>query len=259
LSKILLFDVENSPSLAYIWRLFDEVNSMDFVESDWYILCWAAKWLGKKTIHSASIIDFEDSYMNDAQDDKQCLLALWELLNETDVVVAHNGKRFDVRKINARFIYWGIKPPKPYRVVDTLQIAREYFSFTSNRLGDLGEFLGCGGKVSQGTFKEMWKGCMQGCPNQWRKMIRYCKGDIDLLEKVYLKIRPYAASHVNVAVYDPKGKLQCVKCGSYKILEQGYHYTNVSKFKSYSCKDCGGWSRARLCEPGEKTRTVGGL
>ena len=72
------------------------------------------------------------------------------MFDEADVVIAHNGDKFDMRKANARFGHY--EPPMPVQQVDTLKVARKYFKFESNKLGDLGEHLGLGNKEVTGGF-----------------------------------------------------------------------------------------------------------
>ena len=242
--KILLFDIENAPNTAYIWGLWQEVISQDMLDQNWFMLCWAAKWLGNKEIYSSALVDFPKNYKRDKEDDKLILQKLWQLLDEADIVIAHNGKKFDVRKANARFIMNNMPPPSPFKVVDTLQEARKYFFFTSNKLNDLGKYLGVGQKVETGGFK-LWKQCMDGDLKAWDKMVKYCKNDIILLEKIYLKLRPYMETHPNINLYSHDIDNKCPKCGSDKIKKEGFSYTSVSKYQRYSCRSCGGWFRDR--------------
>jgi len=244
LPKILFFDIENAPNTAYIWGLWQETTSEKMVDSTWYMLCWAAKWLGEPKIYSSSLIDFPGYYSKYPEDDAKILKTLWKLLDAADIVVAHNGKKFDVRKANARFIMNGMTPPSPYKVVDTLEAARKYFYFTSNKLDDLGKYLKVGCKLETGGF-ELWRQCMRGNKRAWQKMVRYCKNDILLLEKVYLKLRPYMTSHPNLVVYEDSEEEKCPKCGSTELKKRGLAYTNVGKYQKYRCVSCGGWCRGK--------------
>jgi hypothetical protein len=243
--KILLLDIETAPSVAYVWSLWSEVNSMDFVAEDWYILCWCAKWLGGRTMHRASLPDWHESYKEDPSCDYEVMRDLWSMLNEADVVVAHNATRFDVKKVNTRLLLHGFPPPSPYRVVDTLTIARRHFAFTSNKLNDLGRMLGVGEKKATGGFR-LWAGCLSGDPAAWKKMVDYCARDVRLLEKVYLALRPYASGLPNMGVY--MDRPVCPRCGSSSIQLRGYTYTAVSKFQRFRCNACGSWSRSRKRE-----------
>lgn len=242
--RILLFDIENAPNTAYIWQLWTEVISDNMIENPWYLLCWSAKWLNEKKVMSSALIDFPNTYKKNPECDKQVLKKLWKLLDEADIVIAHNAKKFDVRKTNARFIMNGMTPPSPYKIVDTLQVARSKFFFTSNKLDNLGKYLKVGEKLDTGGFK-LWKDCMSGKKPAWRKMVRYCNRDVLLLEKVYKRMLPYMSNHPNLGNYIDNTKPLCPKCGSHEVVRQGYAYTNTAKYQQYSCKNCGGWCRGR--------------
>ena len=237
--KILLFDIENAPIVTWSWGIHDDPShSTKFVKSDWYIMCWSAKWLGEKDIISSALTDFKYNFRN--PNDKQILEALWKLLDEADIVIAHNGKKFDCRKANTRFLIHGMKPPSPYKVIDTLTIARQSFMFTSNRLGDLGNYFGVGSKMETGGF-ELWKDCMDGDLKAWGKMVKYCKQDVRLLEKVYKKLAPYAKSNFGLqAFFDIH---VCGSCGSPKIQYRGYAYAKTRKYRRFQCTKCGTWGR----------------
>ncbi len=243
--KILLLDIETFPNQGYIWNIWNEVKSMEFVERHWYIMCWCAKWLGEKEIMSSALPDFKKEYSQNPENDKKILEKMWTLLDQTDIIIAHNGRKFDIKKLNTRFLYHGMTPPSPYRIIDTLEVARSTFSFTSNRLDDLGEFLGVGRKVKHGGFKELWRTCHMGATLFWSKMVRYCKGDVRLLEKVYKKLLPYINTHPNLGTYIDDDQPRCKNCGSKDLLKQGFQYTNFGKYQQYSCKKCGSWMKGR--------------
>ena len=234
--RILLFDVENAPNIAYTWALYQDINSMKFIKENWFMMCWCAKWLGDKKVHSSALPDF-DYYKKHPKCDRLIMKALRKLLDEADIVIAHNGARFDVRKANARFIVHGIEPPSPYRIIDTLKEARKHFMFTSNRLDDLGRILGVGRKIATGGF-ELWVECLEGNKTAWNKMVKYCKQDVLLLERVYKKLLPYMTSHPNLSIYLSKQFAVCGSCGSGNIMKNGHVYTQASKYQRYKCKDC---------------------
>jgi len=249
--RILIFDIENSPLTIYSWGIHDEPShSTKFVANDWYVMCWAAKWIKKSQVYTSALPDFR--YNKKKPSDKQVLKKLWDLLDEADIVIAHNGRKFDCRKANARFIQHGMPPPSPYRVIDTLIEARKHFLFTSNRLGDLGYYLGVGEKMETGGF-DLWKQCMDGDRTAWKIMQDYCKQDVLLLEKVYEKLRPYMKTHPNLAVF--AGGLSCTNCGSENLIKRGMQYTNAGVYQRYRCKDCGAPCRGAKGESMGDTRS----
>ena len=115
--------------------------------------------------------------------------------------------------------------------------------FTSNRLDALGQILGAGRKVDTGGF-ELWTGCMDGDEESWETMVDYNIQDVDLLEDVYFKLRPYMNNHPNFNVYTDRHGMVCPCCGA-QVEEDGYAYTNISKFVRYHCTNCGYWARGR--------------
>lgn len=241
--KILLFDIETAPILANVWSLWSEAKSMKLVDVDWYVLTWSAKWLGDKKTMVKSLPDYKNYKKNDT-DDSALLQDLWDLLDEADIVIGHNAQKFDCKKVNSRFLLNGMPPPSPYRVIDTLKAAKAHFAFTSNRLDSLGEILGLGRKVDTGGF-ELWRGCMNNDPKCWKLMCKYNKQDVDLLEKVYLKLRPYIKNHPNVNILGDLATTECPACGSSRLHRRGYAFTNTSKYERLCCADCGKWSRGR--------------
>ena len=238
--RALLFDIETAPNLGYVWGMWEQ-NVLSVIE-DWHILCFCAKWLEEKKIIAHAQPDFK-GFKRDRNDDRELVLKLWKLFDDADILIAHNGDKFDIRKANARFLVHGLPPPSPYRTVDTLKVARKYFKFDSNKLDELGRYLGIGRKVVHTGFS-LWRGCMEGNPKAWKQMIRYNRQDVRLLEDVYLKLRPWMASHPNVNVLS-EDRSNCPACGSPNIHKRGFMFTRVMKRQRYQCMNCKGWSSGR--------------
>ena len=234
--KILLFDIETRPVLGYAWELWD-TNIIHVVEQP-ALLSFAYKWLGEKTIVKA-LPDYKE-YKKDKYSDKALVKELWKLFNEADIIIGQNGDKFDTKVSNTRFIFHGFKPPPPYKTVDTLKIARAHFKFKSNRLDDLGEFLGLGRKVKH-EGKDLWIKCMNGDSEAWDRMKVYNKQDVVLLEKIYLVFRPWIKNHPNVGLVAESAI--CPKCGSEKLHSRGLAVTLSAVYKRFQCQDCGGWCR----------------
>lgn len=240
--KILIVDIETAPVLGYVWGLWQQNLGLEQIVEDWFILSFAAKWLGQN-----KIFYHDQSKSPDLEDDLSILEKLWKLLDEADIVVAHNGKKFDVKKINTRFVLKGLGVPSPYKVVDTLIIAKQNFAFTSNKLAFLTEKLCQTQKLNHGQFPgfTLWKELMKGNRKAWKECKEYNIVDVLSLEELYLKLRPWDKFHPNLGVYDPKPGHQCSKCQSHNLSPRGFTYTQVGKYQRYRCDDCGGWSRDR--------------
>lgn len=227
MSKVLFIDLETYPQLGYTWTSY-EANVLHVVKP-WIICCFTAKWLGGDRITKA-LPDYK------AKDDRLLVKDLWNLVNQADVLVAHNGDSFDVRKMNSRFIAHGFLPPHPYHTIDTKKVARRVFGFTSNRLDTLCQQLGLGKKLSTDGF-DLWLGCIEGDEKAWAKMRAYNSHDVALLEKLYLKMLPWINNHPLVA------DAGCPKCGSAHLQSRGTRRTSTRTYSQLQCQDCGGWVR----------------
>ena len=129
--RTLLIDIETSPITGYTWSTFD-ASVLKILEPS-KVLSVAWKWLDEDETFCKTIADFK-GYKKGVVDDKKLIQLAWELLNEADIVIAHHGKKFDLPKLAARFIYYGLAAPASYQVVDTKQVASTKFKFDSNRL-----------------------------------------------------------------------------------------------------------------------------
>lgn len=237
--KVLLFDIENAPSLGFFYDLWKEGNIVSQLK-DGYFLSVAYKWLGEKRVHSIALPDFK-RYKPGSENDELLIKELWKLFDEADILIAHNGDQFDIRKANARFAYYKLPPPSPYKTVDTLKVARKYFNFTSNKLDSLGDYLGLGRKLVHTGFN-LWQGCMTGDKKSWKHMVEYNKRDVVLLEQVYLHFRPWISSHPNVAVLSDRPNA-CPNCGSTKIQSRGMGITRTGTYQRFHCQSCGAWAK----------------
>lgn len=235
--RVLFFDIETRPNLSYVWGRWEQ----DVIEnvSDWSFLSFAYKWEGDKTVKAYSLPDFK-SYKKNQEDDKELVTKLWELFNEADIVVAHNGNDFDIKKANARFLVHGLPPPTPFKSIDTKLVAKLRFKFDSNKLDELGRQLGIGQKISTGGFAT-WKGCMSGDMKSWFKMVKYNKHDVVLLEKVYLKLRPWITNFPITHLDNGN----CYHCHADTLQKRGYRFNKSMRFQRYQCTSCGAWSSGK--------------
>jgi hypothetical protein len=235
--KILLFDIETSPSLGYVWGKWEQ-NVIQF-KHEWELLSFAYKWLDKKQVFCLTRQDFDD------RTEKSLITALWSLMDQADIIIAHNGDQFDNKKSKAKFIEYGLTPPSPYKTIDTKKVAKSQFMFNSNSLDDLGNLLKVGRKAQTGGF-ELWLGCMAGKSSSWKLMKQYNKQDVLLLEQVYLKLLPWINNHPNMA--QGLNTKACPKCGSTRLKSKGLIHTKTNSYRRFLCLGCGGNSRSRTAE-----------
>lgn len=238
--RIALIDLETAPNLGYTWAKYEQ-NVISFVR-EWFLLSFAVKWYGSDEKTKVYALPDFAGYDDDRNNDAALTAKLWEVLNEADLVIAHNGDRFDLRKANARFLFHGMSPPAPYRTVDTLKLVRRHFSLNSNKLGDVAKILGLGQKAETGGFG-LWESCMAGDRSAWRKMTRYNAQDVDLLEKIYERLRPWHIAHPAIAAV--QDGFACPACGSALMQKRGHELIGRKRIQRYQCLGCGKWSRGK--------------
>lgn len=248
--RLLFLDVETAPILASVWRLWGEQNiGLNQIKSDWHLLSFAAKWLGER-----KVIYKDQSRAKNIEDDRALLISIHILLNEAEIVVAHHGKKFDLPVINSRLIASGFEPPSPYKIFDTREAAAKVFRFTSNKLEFLSGILCTKKKLAHRKFAgfELWKECLAGNPQAWAEMKRYNIRDVEALEELYLKLRPWT-SGPNHGLYDDSETPVCPKCASANVSRNGFIFLTIGKYQRFKCGACGGWARSsKPCNTKEK-------
>jgi hypothetical protein len=246
LPKILVFDIETSPMEFFGWGLFKQRPTISQVKKDWSVLCWSAKWLCDSEIMHSCVLPKDAKARRDASVCKP----MWDLLEEADIVVAHNGDRFDIRCLNGRFMANGLGPNTPYRSIDTLKTSQRTFRHASHKLEWLCKIIGRRLKDPQGY--DLWLQCIGKYGRKTAKealvtMQDYCDQDIRALEDLYIEIAPWLKSGPNSGVYVETDKPICpnVACGGVNLTFGGYYTTAVSKFRSFRCNDCKAIGRER--------------
>jgi len=239
MQKILILDIETSPNLAFVWGAWkNNVGYNQFVQHS-NILCYAAKWYGNDRMFT------KNTYNSTEEKVVEHLLSL---LDAADIVVTHNGKKFDIPVIRSRAVELGMKPFSPIKHVDTYLVAKSLFNFELNKLAYIAKYLNVEEKSEHKKFPgfSMWAECLKWNPEAWEEMVAYNIQDVITLEQVYEKLLPWMDQHPNIMVDNPDHPV-CVRCGG-EVQRRGYYYTNVSKYQRYRCKFCGGWSRSRYTE-----------
>ena len=239
-TKVLVFDIETSPIKAYVWGLKDQFISLNQIIEDWKIIAWGAKWLNTP----ASDVMYADSR---ALSEKRLLQRIWWLLDAADIVITQNGKSFDSRRLNARFIHYGMRPPSPYRHIDTYVLVKSAADFTSNKLEYLTDKL-CVKykKLSHSKFPGMtlWTECLKGNISAWNEMKTYNIHDVLSTEELYNKIKAWGPKNMPrlyTEIY------RCSACGG-KVWKKGTCLSGKRLVQEVQCQNpaCGKWGTEDL-------------
>lgn len=235
--KTLFIDIETSPLFAALWSMWQHGVGLNQIKSDWIILSFCAKWG-----HSDEVIYKDLRGKVDKEDDSELVEELFHLLNEADIVVAHNGRKFDVKKINARLLINGFPKPSPFKIVDTLEIAKKQFAFTSNKLEYLTDKLCETKKSKHAKFSgyELWAECLRDNIEAWEEMKSYNVLDVLSLEELYHVLSSWSNVIPNDALY-VDDVLDMNEWEKY-----GFYFTSLGKYQVYRHKKTGVQRRSRV-------------
>lgn len=237
--KVLLFDTENAPNIASVFRVWQQNVYPVQLLSDWYMLSWSAKWLNDSKI-MGDVVTPKESLK---EDDNRISHSLHNLINEADIIIAHNTA-FDIPIMNTRFLMNDIMPPAPYQKICTLQTVRRQFAFAHNKLDFLADRLGVPHKKLE-TSHQLWLDCRNGDEKALEDMLTYNKMDVTVLEEVYLKIRGWVKNHPNFNLYCDGDSKKCSTCLSLDLVKNGHYSTTVNRYPSFQCQECGAFSRVK--------------
>jgi predicted RNA-binding Zn-ribbon protein involved in translation (DUF1610 family)/DNA polymerase elongation subunit (family B) len=226
--NILYFDLENTPIFGTSWSTY-QTNLLS-IEKDSELLSVAYKINDGPT----------DVMSRRLYTERQLAKKLWKLFDNADVIVAQNGDAFDIKVANKFFVKYKLKPPSPYKTVDTLKLARKYFKFPSNKLDYLAEAILGGRKLSTGGI-DLWFKCMKGDKDALIQMEKYNVHDVDLLYDLYHAIKQWHTGHPNHNVFNGTTH-QCPNCGG-NTQKRGFMVTRADKYQRYQCTSCGAWSK----------------
>lgn len=235
-AKILFHDIETSLAVSYHFGQWQQNLGIDNIVHPSHLLSHAWAW-GDGEV-TGSILTRDEVLK---RDEERLVLEAWTLLDKCDVYVAHNAKKFDVKKLNGYFLKFGLPPPSPYKIYDTLQVSRKMFGLPFHNLKFLAMFLGVPLKIENSGIS-LWVDCAKGVQSALDEMMDYNIGDIVTLRAVYKKLISWNNDAVNMALYRDveEGELVCTHCGSTSItqIDSKFAYTAQRKYQLYRCNTC---------------------
>ena len=173
-AKVLYFDLETALMKVTTFSTGRQWVNWKSVEQDTFVLCWGAAWMHKPKLKVVSkCVTPEQAQM---ADDYDCLLPLWDMMDEADYIVGHNMRAFDWKMVNARFITHGWNAPRESKIVDTLLLSRRRYRMASHAMDAWVKKLG--GEMKEDMRREDWEACLKGDEKALKKMEHYCRGDI---------------------------------------------------------------------------------
>ena len=221
--KVLIYDIETSYNIGKFWRAGYNlnINPGDIIHER-AIICISYKWLGEEQVYSLT--------WDKNQCDKFLLEQFIPILDEADMIVAHNGDRYDLKFIKTRALKHNLKMLINYKQFDTLKVAKAKFMFNSNKLDYISKFLGAEGKIS--TEMKLWDDIiLRKCPKALIQMLDYCDEDVRQLEVVYNALVSWENPKFHAGVLNGKTKQTSPITGSVNIEHIKEMITNSGTIK----------------------------
>lgn len=204
-ANILYLDVEISKSAYFNYgrRVPTTYLRPDDLIHEYYMICWAASYVGGKKVFSDCVSPPSARHWTD----KQILRGLHDIMEGADIIAGHNVDSYDLKKINTRFLLNGLKPiDKP--TIDSLKIARARFAFEANDLDSLCRRFGIKGKDK--ITNEDWLSIVRdGDKKTLEKVDKYCQGDVRNGKKMFEILLPYSRKKMNYGAVALQSLAKC--------------------------------------------------
>jgi hypothetical protein len=237
-AKILLLDIETLPLEGKLWGPWNQNLNPVQLKKDWSIVCWSAKWLFDSKVKGEAVSGQEAI----ARQDQSVLGTIWQMMNEAHIIITHNGDDFDLKKLNTRFLLAGMPPPMCTKSIDTLKVLRQNFAFTYNKLDEVAKCLGMVRKIE--TSFKWWDECSDGDEKRIKQMLKYNKQDVNVLEELYLRLRPWMKKHPNMNLFAVDDAERCPNCGDMSLNWGGTYMTPTGLYGACRCEACGALGRS---------------
>lgn len=132
-------------------------------------------------------------------DDSRTVKQIAAVLADHDVLVAHNGSRFDLPFLRTRMARWGMKRLPDMKLVDPCSIAWRKFRLRSNSLGAIADHIGLSDKKTPLDMSTWADAILNGTRSAMNLIVEHCIADVRVLEGVLELVKPF------VKILDDRG------------------------------------------------------
>lgn len=157
------------------------------------ILMSGVSYYNKKGRYVTDIYTLSN-YENARWDDRELALRIKEAIEQFDVIVTYNGKRFDEPFLRTRLADPGLNVPGPIlkRHVDLYWVARNRYRLHSNSLENFSRFLGV--KTSKTRLDpRVWRMAICGHKPSYDYIIQHCVADVKVLAECWDRVKDNVA------------------------------------------------------------------
>jgi DNA polymerase elongation subunit (family B) len=238
--RIILWDLETLPDLREVMKVIPnlgEYPGLTLKASINSIICFGYKIVGDKQAKCLNAWDYAN-WKRDVNDDSKLVKDIYDILIDADVVVTHNGKRFDWKFLQTRLMKHNLPPLPRILHIDTCAESKKNLFMFNNRLNTLAKFLTSEEKLENGGW-QLWVDVVQRKPAAMKLMTQYCKQDVETLHAVFKRMLPMVNGMPNYNTFKEIEQDVCANCGSTRVQKMGFRTTKTAIFQRLRCLDCG--------------------
>lgn len=239
--NVLFIDLELTHAIYYAYpSKREQYLSASNIIQDQFCICASWTWNNDKDVNVIKISDDKKRFKSNFRNDYVVAKKIHELMEEADIIVAHNGDKFDIKHSNALFIKHGLTPVPKTKTIDTLKVAKKYFAFPGNSLDQLSKRFGSTGK----NQKPDWFKLAEGNLDAINTAAVYCKNDVKELRFIFEKMRPFIESFPGPRRFIDEIKY-CDACNSKRLENWGLKQFGGQPYYRVKCLECGAENRSK--------------
>lgn len=242
--KVLVFDLENTPFLAYTFNTYNANIYPDQVVEEPRVIAFTAGWADKKKVEFYSEFEGFGPYPTREACHKHMIEQAFRLLDECDVLVTYNGDRHDIPHIYREFENYGLGRPSPFVSVDLYKVEKRV-KWGFRRLKTISQYRDLTRKLDNSGWR-LWRGVISPDPEvrrkAWLEMRPYAKGDVVTTRELFHANLHNITNMPSAALYRPdNGETCCPNCDSENVHSRGWAVSKTRRYPRYQCQDCGKW------------------
>ena len=236
--RVLFYDIETSPIKAWVWRVGKQVIRHHQLDDEYNlsgIICVGYKWNDR---NPAKVIGWDYS----EQDSERVIERFDKIAEKADIVIGKNSDRFDVKHLNTQRMIAGL-PGLPNWLNNTDDVERQFrknFYFPSYSLDYLSKTLLKNKGKNDMRFDDWINIVNQKSRSSYRKMLDYCKKDVEDTAKLWNYANAHFKPKFNMATFNRD--ICCRTCGSNRIKKNGTRPRGKTTYQMFFCNNHGGYA-----------------
>lgn len=155
------------------------------------VLCAVVKLYGPDERKVFRADEYEPWRRGERANDAPLLRDILACLEEADILIAHNGLKFDLPFLRTRAVVHGLPPVNFQKIIDPVQLARQHFRFSGNSLDSIAKTLSTQAAKTPLSPETWQRASLNGDPAAMEEIVQHCIYDVDVLEEVCWQLRGY--------------------------------------------------------------------